>query len=78
VWAGEVEKARAQRTHWLVALLAEAADGSIFFGAAGDVLLVLVLGDGDAPSHSLLFTRGGAEMFRAKTKRNEGEWQCKQ
>jgi hypothetical protein len=31
VWAGEVEKARAQRTHWLVALLAEAADCNIFF-----------------------------------------------
>jgi hypothetical protein len=31
VWAGVVEKARAQRTHWLVALLAEAADCIIFF-----------------------------------------------
>jgi hypothetical protein len=50
VWAGEVEKARAQRTHWLVALLAEAADCNIFFSRlvaadclAGDVVLLAVI-----------------------------------
>jgi hypothetical protein len=43
VWAGDVEKARAQRTHWLVALLAEAAVWSIFFLAAAIPCLCWVL-----------------------------------